>query len=402
MLEILNHKKITIQNFNDDHNLNLANTNDAWNWCKNFLISDSLEELRNYLNDPITFSSVPSSGKVAFNDDCSFPSLLLSRINTNFKRTTSTSKADFMVSDEYFLGISHWYELCIQIGDFIYKISKSYHIDPNYYEERKKTIGDEAFQEEQDEYNQFIENLSKLGTVKYLLETGCQTTARTLKGCLNWNKPVVRTRDFINCINSNLPKLTDEELNGICNMLEAVDNESYISGVNMIPYYDITDNEFPIILSLAKSIKIDNRCYTSGKSKNEKYLYFRLKTTPNRLSFINGNSQNENLLPFRIIYRYFMHKDKENDTETATIPLEMIRKYCYKGLIADLQTYPIRDYFMNIPNLNIDFVDISEGVQIPDQNDPNSEKIMEILVKLKEFYDRELRTIQMTPRVWIS
>lgn len=377
MIEFLSHKKITLRSFNSEINPNLASTNRAYLWNKYFIISDNLEELKNYLKSPFEFSKLPSSGKVLFNDSCSFTPLLLSRLNTNYKRTISRDTADFMVADKGYLNPSYWYHVSIKIDSYVYMIEKSWRLDPS-----EEDLTEESIKQQEE----IIKNLSQFGPVQYIIGLGSGSTLKVFEDCLNWTKPIVKTRDFVNAICATLPKPTEDELTGICNMLESVDNESYISGINMLPYYDITGNEFPIMLALAKGIRNDNRRFESGKSKNEKYLYFRLKTTASNLySCTNYATYYRS---FNILERYFWDENKK-----VTLPLEMIRKYALKDLkdiIASNYTY--QDEYSNI---QFDLVDISEGVQIPDK-----EELIEPLAWIRKAFRTELEMLQMTPRVW--
>ena len=377
MIEFLSHKKITLRSFNSETNPNLANTNRAYYWNKYFIISDNLEELKNYIKAPFEFSELPSSGKVLFNDSCSFTPLLLSRLNTNYKRTISRDTADFMVANEGYLNPSYWYHVSIKIGTYVYMIEKSWRLDAS-----EDDLTEEAIKQREE----IIKNLSQLGPVQYIIGLGSGSTPKVFEDCLDWTKPIVKTRDFVNAVCTTLPKPTEDELTGICNMLESVDEESYISGVNMLPYYDITGNEFPILLGLAKGIKNNNRRFESGKSKNEKYLYFRLKTTAS--SLYGCTNYATYYKSFNILKYYFCDENNK-----VTVPLEMIRKYAFKDLkntIADNYTY--KDEYSDI---QFDLVDISEGVQIPDK-----EELIEPLAWIRKAYREELEMLQMTPRVW--
>lgn len=231
---------------------------------QNLLVSDNADELLNFIKTPFNFTTINSGDKVVFHNSF-FPSLLLSRINCDIKRTTKPSNKTKIVTDIEKIEINSTRKLVIVLKDRKLYHEDSYGSDFSFFKDSSTDIKRllEGSEESKFYYAVLVEN-------KYV---------DIIEDYLQHTNNFVKTKDLILYIWKNLPSPTEEEFKDFCRLLSSSDKESRKCAGDALQYYNLSD----YIWDLHK-LFFDISKYYLLKTSSWEYLVSLTDETFSRLS----------------------------------------------------------------------------------------------------------------------
>lgn len=208
----------------------------------------------------ITPKTLPIKAKdKIFFADSKFPSLLLSRLNVDVKRTTKADDANVIVSD-CTLSYNDIYQK-FRLIDPDKKVITNVYID---YKDTKTTFIAKV--------NLIISQMNKLFGVNlkpYVRIT--ESNFDTYEIYQKHSAKFIRTEDFIKYIIPQLPKLNQTECDNVCYMLKSQNEETVSLALSTLVYYNIFDNGIDILSAL-----INSKCLELPSNRDSNYIYLLL------------------------------------------------------------------------------------------------------------------------------
>lgn len=208
----------------------------------------------------ITPKTLPIKAKdKIFFADSKFPSLLLSRLNVDVKRTTKADDANVIVSD-CTLSYNDIYQT-FRLIDPDKKVITNVYID---YKDTKATFIAKV--------NLIISQMNKLFGVNLKLYARItESNFDTYEIYQKHSTKFIRTEDFIKYIIPQLPKLNQTECDKVCYMLKSQDEETVSLALSTLVYHNIFDNGIDILSAL-----INSKCLELPSNRDSNYIYLLL------------------------------------------------------------------------------------------------------------------------------
>ena len=367
LIRELNHPK------DPDFN-NYGTTRNYW-YYNLYVGSKDLDELDALTKTPPTSKKVISKGdKIFFSKKTTFPTLLLSRLDTDVKRVVKEDKADVYVIDKP--------KVLYSVDTYIAYFTETQNQEPVLYWENVSKY-------ETEELNKLVNKWkSALNSDEiYFLRSYSCDDHTIFNTCLNSNKPIVYTDDFIKYIDKFRPKLEGDELDSVLNMLKSPDDESYAAGINLIPYYNIEDVKFEIFWHLKESVK--NGRSSISKGKVESYVFSLIQLTPGAIK--------KKLRWFSNDINAIKYLFNEYHITYGSIPAK--QKYCKPTLLENICTNFYIQELLRRADLKIELVPESGEVQNFNGCKNKNEKET-ILNTINNRYDDLLKFTHLEVRVY--
>lgn len=217
---------------------------------------------------PSSFATVKPKDKIYFSSSSPFPPLLLGRMGLDLKRTTLLKSADKIVTDFKMSNYCSPYNLrLISINvqlKSVYCINLTYGTTHSLAELKKLVLS--------------AQNIDP----NFALYLFLPKADIELMDLINNNaSKIVNPIEFIKYINDKLPEITDDEFESVKSMLLAKDKQSVVTGINLIPFYNLS-KRIPDLVSIMMKC---NR----PKLVTTDYILFILGLTAYQLEQASGN-----------------------------------------------------------------------------------------------------------------
>ena len=343
------------------------------NWMDNviFIITNDIYTYtKMYSNIFINENKINDKSKIYFSKDCNIPALLISKLNLNISRCINLDKTDYIICDKSELKLyTSYYYLFIEDNSNIYGL---------LYRNISDLLKDYKI-------------LITKGILKEKIYFGFKKSNlrkdHKMLPLLNHYNKIIFSQDFNTYLNDHLSKISSEEIDNICSMLQSSDEESYKAGINLLQYYNIEEFKLPILISLVKHLNY----YTnySSLSKIEKFIIFKLNISKYEFNSIL-DTYKYNKCAELVIYNFL--KTHKSNLLLNYASDELKNKY-FKDIIINIicNNQEIK-YYLSVLNLKVDLIPASEEFSISDLYKDDTDENIKILIKF--IYD----LIQLTAK----